>query len=102
MIRRRTRSTLFPYPTLFRSLVAEHDRVERLRRALPDALEVPVAYDRLDDKEPKPPDEPPVTHPVVVLPVFLPRAPQEPPRRSEEHTSELQPRPYLVCRLLLV
>src|SRR3989442_2705279 len=71
MIRRPPRSTLFPYTTLFRSLPG------------------PVRHAR--------------------------RAPQTPPspwpssrpgrrgrlRRSEEHTSELQSRPHLVCRLLL-
>src|SRR3712207_7367811 len=84
MIRRPPRSTLFPYTTLFRSLLVglegarhlrldagldparEGERVER--RAEPEAGE--------DDRR---------------------RA----DRRSEEHTSELQSRQYLVCRLLL-
>src|SRR5690625_6691735 len=36
-----------------------------------------------------------------VLMSFLPRPPDKPPARSEEHTSELQSRGHLVCRLLL-
>src|SRR3712207_7882670 len=75
MIRRPPRSTLFPYTTLFRSVlhvvrvhgagVERHilfDLVQVRQRPLEFALEVP---------------------------------------RSEEHTSELQSRQYLVCRLLL-
>src|SRR3712207_8873594 len=82
MIRRPPRSTLFPYTTLFRSLLlavivkAELDAAEPLReRALIEARETrrPFGAARL-------------------------RADVE---RSEEHTSELQSRQYLVCRLLL-
>src|SRR5690554_7156003 len=91
MIRRPPRSTLFPYTTLFRS--------RRLDARL-----------RLDDEEARP----------VALQLHLPRHPVgdddvvagakgQPPElraqhalpRSEEHTSELQSRPHLVCRLLL-
>src|SRR3712207_6874068 len=76
MIRRPPRSTLFPYTTLFRS---------------PGALVHPVAL---------------VRHAVAVLnlQVLLMRArdvAQRDSARSEEHTSELQSRQYLVCRLLL-
>src|SRR3712207_8930060 len=76
MIRRPPRSTLFPYTTLFRSRVeAEAARLHRLR-----AVPVPVLryLDRLR---------------LVVA--------QRARDRSEEHTSELQSRQYLVCRLLL-
>src|SRR3712207_8977934 len=87
MIRRPPRSTLFPYTTLFRSqgqLVAHRDI-----RLLLDQLA--VDHDR----------------PLVLG--QQPAAPQHDRldqgraggRRSEEHTSELQSRPYLVCRLLL-
>src|SRR3712207_8097831 len=81
MIRRPPRSTLFPYTTLFRS-----------RRTSPP----PGSADT----------RPSSTRMVVVLPEPLgPRKPWTPPdstrRRSEEHTSELQSRQYLVCRLLL-
>src|SRR3989442_4146223 len=85
MIRRPPRSTLFPYTTLFRSRTedagCDHhqgDRPER-RRKLRDPLE----GDRGDERSDGAP-----------LPVVQ-------PDRSEEHTSELQSRPHLVCRLLL-
>src|SRR3712207_8135557 len=86
MIRRPPRSTLFPYTTLFRSCiftgnVVGHDRcVERITRH-PDDVE--VGHCRLDDHD--------VRALVEVDSDF----------RSEEHTSELQSRQYLVCRLLL-
>src|SRR3989442_10076633 len=76
MIRRPPRSTLFPYTTLFRSPLA------RRRGRRPDAgrRDLPLVRD----------------HPA-------PRGPRGARRRerSEEHTSELQSRPHLVCRLLL-
>src|SRR5205809_4780500 len=76
MIRRPPRSTLFPYTTLFRSLL---ERLEEVR--LGEELE--AADRRDDDRE----DD---------------RRPQLRDRhRSEEHTSELQSRLHLVCRLLL-
>src|SRR3712207_7228440 len=79
MIRRPPRSTLFPYTTLFRSLrVHEHD----------DAGDA-AAQHRHD---PRVLQVPPVAH--------VARG-RRPGRRSEEHTSELQSRQYLVCRLLL-
>src|SRR3712207_8831263 len=84
MIRRPPRSTLFPYTTLFRSdRVRRRDErvlaVHRRRRAehLPT-----TDGDASDGRAP--------AHPLAPLPV-----------RSEEHTSELQSRQYLVCRLLL-
>src|SRR3712207_8734889 len=77
MIRRPPRSTLFPYTTLFRS-PEEPGRPEALRGQLPAALQ-------------RVPDLPLPPHGAGLL-----RAP-----RSEEHTSELQSRQYLVCRLLL-
>src|SRR3712207_8987033 len=82
MIRRPPRSTLFPYTTLFRSrlllqirdAVAEYERTliaERMRRGRLAKLRAGA-----------------------LLPwTYAPR--------SEEHTSELQSRQYLVCRLLL-
>src|SRR3712207_6990318 len=92
MIRRPPRSTLFPYTTLFRSLRALHDGPEpqlggraELARPLPV-----VARDRDDDVAVALGDDLGLgdTEPVDAL-------------RSEEHTSELQSRQYLVCRLLL-
>src|SRR6202021_3017900 len=62
MIRRPPRSTLFPYTTLFRSIIIISDII-------------PVVA---------------LTQTRVCVPI-----------RSEEHTSELQSRQYLVCRLLL-
>src|SRR3989442_3023704 len=66
MIRRPPRSTLFPYTTLFRSLVTPYSAAAELSVTLIGS-----------------PDW------AVTMP------------RSEEHTSELQSRPHLVCRLLL-
>src|SRR3712207_7990399 len=94
MIRRPPRSTLFPYTTLFRSARVARSQLHgvgarrregegrvlggRVRRAV--VLEVPLpgrrrARGRVGEVHPQ--------------------------RRSEEHTSELQSRQYLVCRLLL-
>src|SRR3712207_7469628 len=84
MIRRPPRSTLFPYTTLFRSLYFEGRanifldtlsvRESHKSHMIPDFLAC-------------------VTKRVELLIVEM--------RRSEEHTSELQSRQYLVCRLLL-
>src|SRR3712207_8471270 len=78
MIRRPPRSTLFPYTTLFRSLLRRG-----LGRLLLGGLDLQVEQEAdrllLDAVEHR------VEHVV----------------RSEEHTSELQSRQYLVCRLLL-
>src|SRR3712207_8308324 len=85
MIRRPPRSTLFPYTTLFRSPAS-----------LPDNIHTPLFIR------------------VLRPPHILPHCPTASTRRSfssgvcaairkrsEEHTSELQSRQYLVCRLLL-
>src|SRR5258705_4334707 len=77
MIRRPPRSTLFPYTTLFRSLLG------RLRRGRAPHL----ARHRVDSRR-RPPSAL-----VADSADFL--------RRSEEHTSELQSLRHLVCRLLL-
>src|SRR3712207_8363071 len=78
MIRRPPRSTLFPYTTLFRSRLGEG----LLERAAHPVQGQAGGEDPLDD---------------VVVQV----AGDPVPVRSEEHTSELQSRQYLVCRLLL-
>src|SRR3712207_7465015 len=90
MIRRPPRSTLFPYTTLFRSgLEIERARIAREREqqelelARRRALEL-AEFDRQIALSAKAAD--------------VTRAEAE---RSEEHTSELQSRQYLVCRLLL-
>src|SRR3712207_7086961 len=82
MIRRPPRSTLFPYTTLFRALG---------RTPMPmDRLAPPPPTERQLALPPAPIGEPPsLTGP---RPAVL---------RSEEHTSELQSRQTLVCRLLL-
>src|SRR3712207_7751293 len=78
MIRRPPRSTLFPYTTLFRSAAAILALSAPLLAADDDALRITLepygrhAFDADFDDD-----------------------------RSEEHTSELQSRQYLVCRLLL-
>src|SRR3712207_7797869 len=79
MIRRPPRSTLFPYTTLFRS-------EENLGGAGGFHLGVRTAYGAGHDRIWLMDDD------VVPAPTCL---------RSEEHTSELQSRQYLVCRLLL-
>src|SRR2546427_6181055 len=71
MIRRPPRSTLFPYTTLFRSLLADEAAKHRQVRVVDESGE-----DYLHPEE-----------------YFVPR--------SEEHTSELQSQSNLVCRLLL-
>src|SRR3712207_7012669 len=81
MIRRPPRSTLFPYTTLFRSEVEGHivsgSRMDfassRIAMAVRSGVPRPSVHDEESVKQ----------------------------ARSEEHTSELQSRQYLVCRLLL-
>src|SRR3712207_8032730 len=99
MIRRPPRSTLFPYTTLFRSAIVEDEQAKRdlfvrLDELLPDARflasntsSVPIMKLGAGTRQP---DR------VLGLHFFNPV-----PVRSEEHTSELQSRQYLVCRLLL-
>src|SRR3712207_8589156 len=83
MIRRPPRSTLFPYTTLFRSL--------RVRRPL------------LRGQHVRPRGRPDRHHRAAaeVSGCSAGPGPRDGVRRSEEHTSELQSRQYLVCRLLL-
>src|SRR3712207_8685293 len=92
MIRRPPRSTLFPYTTLFRSQVND-EAVQpggHLRRRASG-----VGVEAVDwDVERRVPAVRRLDHVRLLL------APQ-PVLRSEEHTSELQSRQYLVCRLLL-
>src|SRR3712207_6891195 len=98
MIRRPPRSTLFPYTTLFRSFRAE-------RRADPPLLGAP----RFTARPPRRArDQSRSDHSPAVDHVGWAAArsggdwgPAPPAGRSEEHTSELQSRQYLVCRLLL-
>src|SRR3712207_7191072 len=89
MIRRPPRSTLFPYTTLFRSLTAQWEDIKRKATGVsapallygePD-LAIRVVRDIFNEDFAK----------LIV----------SGDDRSEEHTSELQSRQYLVCRLLL-
>src|SRR3712207_7808587 len=91
MIRRPPRSTLFPYTTLFRS-----ERVEGRQEPGPDLL-VRLRAQRVGvDRRLVG-----VRAQVLVERGDLGRVAGEQAERSEEHTSELQSRQYLVCRLLL-
>src|SRR2546429_1608880 len=90
MIRRPPRSTLFPYTTLFRSLLAL-PRAGRGRRAA-DGRRLRDRLDALRRSDPG-------RDPDAGQPERDARA--RDPARSEEHTSELQSRLHLVCRLLL-
>src|SRR5690554_6988135 len=94
MIRRPPRSTLFPYTTLFRSHLNPQP-------ALGQALLQPGHLDPGDLADLLLAQR--VEHDDVVEPVDELRAEVRlhHPHRSEEHTSELQSRPHLVCRLLL-
>src|SRR3712207_7545192 len=84
MIRRPPRSTLFPYTTLFRSTSAAASSTARA--AAPTRLSVGTFGCA---------DAVPGTAPSATASAIAPAT------RSEEHTSELQSRQYLVCRLLL-
>src|SRR3712207_8570530 len=103
MIRRPPRSTLFPYTTLFRS-VEEHPAVRRAAAGLD--LAVDGAGDLVAGQQL---GRAPVVALVVVPAVglvlglggLLAEVVGDVVERSEEHTSELQSRQYLVCRLLL-
>src|SRR3712207_7177721 len=92
MIRRPPRSTLFPYTTLFRSRYEERER---------QTQKITDGSSRL---------RAPMTPNFPELRGFAARTPSSGKlgdcgdaagRRSEEHTSELQSRQYIVCRLLL-
>src|SRR3712207_7208971 len=89
MIRRPPRSTLFPYTTLFRSRLQSHYRLRRgdyqnlIRRYIRGRRSSSRCRWQLVEGD------------------ALVSTPATSGRRSEEHTSELQSRQYLVCRLLL-
>src|SRR3712207_8273780 len=93
MIRRPPRSTLFPYTTLFRSSTAQdHHQLAQLTQQAPELAEaVALAQDFAALVRRRQPTQ---------LDPWLTRAATS-ALRSEEHTSELQSRQYLVCRLLL-
>src|SRR3712207_7665630 len=92
MIRRPPRSTLFPYTTLFRSKAAGHDRyfpdhISSFLRSTRDVRIGSLKRRVLNAVGTSSADR--CAHFVSLQ------------ARSEEHTSELQSRQYLVCRLLL-
>src|SRR3712207_7799631 len=91
MIRRPPRSTLFPYTTLFRSLGPPTAQKNACRSTAPDQPADPRPYRRTDHRA-----DPQAGRPRRPARSHLPAK-----GRSEEHTSELQSRQYLVCRLLL-
>src|SRR3712207_7947264 len=97
MIRRPPRSTLFPYTTLFRSDAGVEVRVALPAEWARETGELAVgdgepAGDGVEDLAAAPVEQSP-RHPFHARERIV--------RRSEEHTSELQSRQYLVCRLLL-
>src|SRR3712207_8458340 len=69
--------------------------------SLHDALPISAALDVTDPLEPLPPDHELRRLPNALLTPHVAAGGIEMRRRSEEHTSELQSRQYLVCRLLL-
>src|SRR2546422_6315757 len=81
MIRRPPRSTLFPYTTLFRSLFAPEGEPALEAKALVGLASPAIGRPLIHDEGG--------------------HAGREASERSEEHTSELQSRLHLVCRLLL-
>src|SRR3712207_7190608 len=98
MIRRPPRSTLFPYTTLFRSSLQKETLVDFEKETLPGVVlgqkQIPVnavgSY------------TPSGMYPMFgssIMTVAVAKVAGV--KRSEEHTSELQSRQYLVCRLLL-
>src|SRR3712207_7321888 len=92
MIRRPPRSTLFPYTTLFRSgrtLSQAYIIVDEAQNA--SRLQMKMVLTRLGENA-----KMVVTGDPTQVDLLNPRD-----SRSEEHTSELQSRQYLVCRLLL-
>src|SRR3712207_7700528 len=89
MIRRPPRSTLFPYTTLFRSQISDRTLIERWDGSTWSTVASPnmgSGYHELLGVAALAPND------VWAVGSYV---------RSEEHTSELQSRQYLVCRLLL-
>src|SRR3712207_7627560 len=102
MIRRPPRSTLFPYTTLFRSpvvptAIAGTERARNWRRMQFPKVTVqfgePLQFEQVA--------EPTKEQSQEASEIVFARTREMHGRRSEEHTSELQSRQYLVCRLLL-
>src|SRR3712207_8603109 len=88
MIRRPPRSTLFPYTTLFRSELKDTEAREDKLQAILDETDSTVRASKIAALTP------------AELKAYIDMR-SGALARSEEHTSELQSRQYLVCRLLL-
>src|SRR5690554_7361011 len=102
MLRHHPRTTLFPYTTLFRS----RDKNRVLVRLAKKAMALPIPVDK-PAKRVNPNANQIVFQSILVSfnsgdlkKSFAPNLLRAKPFRSEEHTSELQSRPHLVCRLL--
>src|SRR2546427_2231368 len=95
MIRRPPRSTLFPYTTLFRSVVGgakchiPAEQAEGVHGELAADVHLPVRHRWHGELH------------AIRQPIAVPRRLGRGINRSEEHTSELQSQSNLVCRLLL-
>src|SRR5260221_8626782 len=96
MIRRPPRSTLFPYTTLFRSVVVPDDSIQQAQESLWSTLRVTAEPGGA------------AAFAALVSKLYVPRPGERVGvvlcggnTRSEEHTSELQSHSDLVCRLLL-
>src|SRR2546422_8433390 len=87
MIRRPPRSTLFPYTTLFRSVLERDNLTSKHQLQVQDGIVNAIGTQTSDG-----------THSTAVT---IPSCTCSWCLRSEEHTSELQSRLHLVCRLLL-
>src|SRR5207253_9602940 len=94
LLRRPPSSTPFPYTTLFRS---------ELERAVHDGEAVALAgeWAEVHGAEAEPADPEPALAETDVVHAGVSTTPRGVSERSEEHTSELQSRGHLVCRLLL-
>src|SRR3712207_8562401 len=96
MIRRPPRSTLFPYTTLFRSAAFMRMSIRKMLEEngfeiVGEAENGLMAIEKYQELQPE----------VVTMDITMPEMDGLEALRSEEHTSELQSRQYLVCRLLL-
>src|SRR3712207_8862143 len=89
MIRRPPRSTLFPYTTLFRSELDESESI-RLLKSIERFLQ---EHSKINDNK--------IVKGLLFGYSYILTNEESEGFRSEEHTSELQSRQYLVCRLLL-
>src|SRR5258708_27270190 len=90
MIRRPPRSTLFPYTTLFRSLLGAQADLARAQATYEQAQTADLAWAQANVEKSRANAE------LGKADLLAPT-----PNRSEEHTSELQSPDHLVCRLLL-